>query len=871
MSQEPNENKLYARHYHREFNANVVAISNDPKQPKKPNHKYTNAPYDYKARPQTADEVAKLPWNRANGVGIISGVNGWRCFDFDSIKTDEGLTQYPDGVPFEVVKTFCDGLGLDASTYQWVARSNTAEPGQRTPTGWHVWVLCFDEWKDGTDDQGVEFYRTALPEFAGMFDHIERRWHNNYTITPPSVLSTGKRYTWENWNEFPPIEPPATVTREQIENALRRVVMIEPTPTPDPAPTKPTDAKATPIRATLHESNEAKYYDPNTGTAWDSLSDYERDEQTAKDEARRRFDLVAYIQRHIGTTDTVDEPNGERRVGKHGAGFGGWYVKPDGQTWNTFCDGKDGTTGGDCFALVSFCEYDTTTVTDADKWRNVLSIVERETGVRFPQRRHVKSAPVGGGNNDQGQTEPVRRSNRDTKPTKAELVLEQLAQFRFRRNELSHQIEWQPVDGDAETWHNLNDDHVAKWRVAFELNTGKTVSKNDYSDYIVTVTTPYDPLHEYFDSLPKWDGTTDHVGALAMAVDTPDPELFADHLRKWLIGTFATGYHGAETQRTVNELFLVLSGEQGTGKTTFLTALVPKMLRRYLYVGTIEDNKDSKQIQTESFVILNDELAGLRAKEIEHVKSMLSNTQYKYRRPYDKYATNHKRRVSFCGTTNEDEFLTDHTGNRRFVIHIVHGVEFTVLTDELINGVWGQVRALHDQGVRHWLTKDDVLKLNKQNARFAQQTYTDGLVERYLRPAKSDTPTAEHLGVHEVAQRLAELYDQEHTQSGGKYGDVDVRDGTKRPDPERIIRPLGKTLQKLGFKRESARRGINGARYGFWLTVVPKHERDLAENAPGKGVVSSVVSDVVSVVSNAPVEHGKQVQPTWNDPDEVPF
>jgi hypothetical protein len=296
-----------------------------------------------------------------------------------------------------------------------------------------------------------------------------------------------------------------------------------------------------------------------------------------------------------------------------------------------------------------------------------------------------------------------------------------------------------------------------------------------------------------------------------------------------------------------------------------------------LYVGTIEDNKDSKQIQTESFVILNDELAGSRKREVEHVKSMLSNTQYKYRRPYDKYASNHKRRVSFCGTTNEDEFLTDHTGDRRFVVHIVHGVEFTVLTNELIHGVWAQVRALHDQGVRHWLTKDDVLKLNRQNARFAQQTYTDGLVERYLRPAKSDTPTAEHLTLNEVAQRLAELYDQEHTktENRGLDGDRDVRDGTKRPDPERIIRPLYQSLKKLGFDRVGARHSIYGSRYGYWLTVVPKHERDVAPNAPGKGVVSSVVSsvvsDVVSVVSNAPVEHGKQVQPTRDDPDEVPF
>lgn len=871
MSNTP-DYKAWALHYH-SLGANVVSVGTD----KHPNHPYTKAPADYKARPQTTDEVGNLirnydgtpatngdtwAFNTTSGVGIISGVGGWRCIDFDPMPT-QGDDEPDDGVPYNVVETFCERLGLDAYAYPWVERSGSGR-------GWHVWLLCDDELPT---TPGVSWGKLKpVEQYAGTFHHCELRWSMCFTVVAPSFNG---RYAFRNVEQ--PTTPPERVSVADVLYAINGVAIIPEAKQPDEISTDNA------LRATLHTSatttatTPGELYDPVTGETWATFDEYKRAEQNAKDDARARFDMVEYIKRHLGTAWAQTQRDGETRIGKPGDGYGGWFVSNNGQRWNNFTDGA-GKIGGDCFALVLYCTYGATKTANADQWRKVLEIVSTETGVRFP-RYEIKRKRVTVDNDGNESTNPgaTTTKTRQRKTPLAGVVLDWLSAFRFRRNMVSQDVEYQRNDNDAETWNTLDDDKLGALMVDFELETSERPTIEHFSRCLVSLAQPYDPIHEYFDGLPKWDGRTDYVSELARLANTDDTELFTDHLRRWLIGTYATGYYGAETGRTVNEHFLVLHGEQSAGKTTFLNKLVPVPLQPYLYNGTVGSDKDSKMLQAESFVIINDELAGLHKRDREELKEILSLTHYRYRPPFGRTNIRHKRRVSYCGTTNEDEFLNDPTGSRRFLVHSVTRVDFEGLKTYDINNVWAQVRALHEQGVPHWFTGDEVKALNERNKRFTEHTYVESLLMRYFRPGEYVERESRFFTASELAQRIAELYDAEHTTTDnrGMSGDVTVRDGTTRPNPERMVRPLGGVLKKQGYARVQHRGAYGTPRYGYWVVEISKDEREQSTRNranEGPGVLTSVVSKVNAVPTTpTTLPTTPTTPPPEMDDDEPPF
>ena len=84
----------------------------------------------------------------------------------------------------------------------------------------------------------------------------------------------------------------------------------------------------------------------------------------------------------------------------------------------------------------------------------------------------------------------------------------------------------------------------------------------------------------YLDHLPPWDGN-DHILGMSVSVsvkgEVAEQMLFADYLKKWLVGMVA----GWVDPQVVNNVILVLIGEQGSYKTTWFNYLLPPDLRQY--------------------------------------------------------------------------------------------------------------------------------------------------------------------------------------------------------------------------------------------------------------------------------------------------
>ena len=114
------------------------------------------------------------------------------------------------------------------------------------------------------------------------------------------------------------------------------------------------------------------------------------------------------------------------------------------------------------------------------------------------------------------------------------------------------------------------------------------------------------------------------------------------------------------------DYFVIFEGKQGTGKSRLVEMLNP-VERYYSDLRTI-DGKEACECIDGSFIIeLSELLALVRAKDVEAMKAFITRTVDKYRPAYGRYTTEVPRCNVFIGTTNDSSFLTDVTGNRRYL------------------------------------------------------------------------------------------------------------------------------------------------------------------------------------------------------------
>ncbi len=129
---------------------------------------------------------------------------------------------------------------------------------------------------------------------------------------------------------------------------------------------------------------------------------------------------------------------------------------------------------------------------------------------------------------------------------------------------------------------------------------------------------------------------------------------------------FAGGIHRIFETGCKFDSVPVFIGKQGEGKSTVVRWLA--MEEEYFSeVFSIEGKDGLEAIRGKWICELGELIAVTKSKEVEAVKSYLTRQSDYYRRPYEKRAQDYKRSCIFIGTTNRQQFLTDKTGNRRFL------------------------------------------------------------------------------------------------------------------------------------------------------------------------------------------------------------
>ena len=296
----------------------------------------------------------------------------------------------------------------------------------------------------------------------------------------------------------------------------------------------------------------------------------------------------------------------------------------------------------------------------------------------------------------------------------------------------------------------------------------------------------YDPFYDYFAGLPTWDRKTDYIGMLAKTVGAKDSVHLEICLRKWLTAMVAS----LLDVDVVNHTVIIFTGPQGIGKTTWLLNLVPHQLKKYHYSGMINPAfRDTLMHMVECMMVNVDDLESLTRAEHSALKELITKSGIRTRRVFGINNETLVRRASFCGSVNTGQFLSDTTGNRRFLCIEVVSIDYQHHVD--MDLVYSQALALYKSGFQYWFDRKEIEGLALHNDEFVYAPITDELLMVYFEPVKEALRymdeqylTDNHilkLTATQIAARLSE------------FSRIPVNGGSTVS--------LGKALRKYGFVR----------------------------------------------------------------------
>ena len=261
----------------------------------------------------------------------------------------------------------------------------------------------------------------------------------------------------------------------------------------------------------------------------------------------------------------------------------------------------------------------------------------------------------------------------------------------------------------------------------------------------------YDPLNEYLDNLPKWDGR-DRVGELAARVPTDYqewPELFHVWMRSMVAMWMGKG------QLTGNALVPLLIGRQGCGKSSFCRILLPRDLRDYYNDRINFKNENDLNLGLTSFALINlDEFDKITSRQQIVLKYLVSTADLKYRPPYGKAYTEHRRYASFIGTTNDLMPLSDPSGARRFVCVMVNGnIDFH--TPINYPQLYAQLLQELKEGANYWPSKVQELQLMEHNRHFQQISGLNEMLMHVIERPNEEDQYGRWMNLKEISDLLS--------------------------------------------------------------------------------------------------------------------
>lgn len=250
-------------------------------------------------------------------------------------------------------------------------------------------------------------------------------------------------------------------------------------------------------------------------------------------------------------------------------------------------------------------------------------------------------------------------------------------------NEFTNNVEKRkpaPWGSPAGPWLEADELLMGEWLVREHFLPSMPRGTLEEAVLMVAHRNSFHPLRDHVEGLrSKWDGVKRLDGWLERCVfEVEDPTLADPLLRQYLarVGTWFVMAMCSRvmTQRKVGSLvvcgpgvkfdyMMILEGPQGWGKSTLASVLGGDY---FADTGLAIGEKDSFQNIQGIWIYEWGELENMTKQEVGKVKLFVSSPKDRFRATFDRRPRDYPRQVVFVGTTNEANYLTDVTGNRRF-------------------------------------------------------------------------------------------------------------------------------------------------------------------------------------------------------------
>ena len=350
---------------------------------------------------------------------------------------------------------------------------------------------------------------------------------------------------------------------------------------------------------------------------------------------------------------------------------------------------------------------------------------------------------------------------------------------------------------------DVTDRDINSMLLACNVESCQNISAQTFRSALMSNCIPeFNPLTDYLDEAvkavtvnPDEPSYIDQVADMVHVTNTPLPNqppegslssLWRTCFRKWFVSMVASWMD----PKVVNHQILVLIGPQGIFKSTWLDALIPETLVSYRcrQSGTNFSDKD-EQLRCAEFAMVNyDEFDRLSSSDLDNLKSLITTPDVSIRAPYGSTKERRVRIASYCASGNKFQFLTDQTGNRRFLPFYVEHIDSPFDHPIDHHRLYAEAVKMVKEGFVYWFTTEDIQQLSKYVEQFADRSPEEELLDVYFDIPKApgvETRTVKFLTSSEIQAKLV------------SYGNL------HRPIP---LRTLCQVLDNKGFQRMRSNR-----------------------------------------------------------------